>query len=44
MSEELSNTTVTQWWWLTGPFLTILGTLVGRCCFVGSCTGPSTGS
>jgi len=27
--EELSNNAVTDWWWLIGPCLTILGTLVG---------------
>ena len=27
--EDLGNTTVTQWWWLIGPSLTIIGTLVG---------------
>src|ERR1039458_5257743 len=29
MPEQLNNTTITQWWWLIGPFLTIVGTLVG---------------
>ena len=27
--EQLSNKAVTDWWWLIGPCLTILGTLVG---------------
>ena len=27
--EELGNQAVTQWWWLIGPCLTIIGTLVG---------------
>jgi small conductance mechanosensitive channel len=27
--EQLSNKTVTDWWWLIGPCLTIIGTLVG---------------
>jgi len=27
--KEVSNKTVTEWWWLIGPTLTIIGTLVG---------------
>jgi len=27
--EQLSNNAVTDWWWLIGPCLTIIGTLVG---------------
>jgi moderate conductance mechanosensitive channel len=27
--EELGNQAVTQWWWLIGPCLTIIGTVVG---------------
>jgi len=27
--KEVSNKTVTDWWWLIGPTLTIIGTLVG---------------
>jgi len=29
MPEQLNNTTISQCWWLIGPFLTIVGTLVG---------------
>ena len=27
--EDLGNATVTQWWWLNGPGLTIIAALVG---------------